>query len=45
MTMPAPFIQGGSLHRAAEALQEEVIEAYRESSTGLTVGRRTEAQA
>jgi hypothetical protein len=42
MTMPPPFVQGGSRHRAAEALQEEVKEARRESSTGLTVGRRSE---
>jgi hypothetical protein len=45
MTMPPPFIQGGSRHRAAEALQEAVKEAYRESGTGVTGGRRPEAHA
>jgi hypothetical protein len=45
MAMPPPFVQGGSLHRAAEALQEEVKKAQRESGAGLTVGRRTEPQA
>ena len=32
MTMPPPVVQGGSLHGAAEALEEEVKEAYRESA-------------
>ena len=45
MAMPPPFVQGGALHRAAEALQEEVKEAQREFGAGLTVGRRTEPQA
>ena len=45
MAMPPPFVQGGSLHRAAEALEEEVKEAQRESGARLTVGRRTEPQA
>ena len=45
MTMPPPFVQGGSLHGAAEALEEEGEEAQREFGTGLTVGRRTEPQA
>src|SRR6266511_3877540 len=45
MTMPPPFVHGGSLHRAAEALQEEVKEAQWESSASLTVRRRTEPQA
>ena len=40
MAMPPPVVQGGSLHGAAEALQEEVKEAQRESGAGLTVGRR-----
>jgi hypothetical protein len=44
MAMPPPFVQGGSLHGAAEALQEEVKKAQRESGAGLTVGRRTEPQ-
>jgi hypothetical protein len=39
MTMPPPFIQGGSLHDAAEVLQEEGEEAPREFRAGLTVGR------
>ena len=43
--MPPPFVQGGSLHRAAEALEEEVKEAQREFGARLTVGRRTEPQA
>lgn len=42
VAMPSPFAQGGSLHRAAEALQEEGKKAQRESGAGLTVGRRTE---
>jgi hypothetical protein len=45
MTMPQPVIQGGLLHGAAEALQEEVNEAYRESGAGLTVCRRRDPQA
>jgi hypothetical protein len=45
MTMPPPFVQGGALHGAAEALSEEVKEAYRESGAGLTVGRRREPSA
>jgi hypothetical protein len=42
VAMPLPFVQGGALHRAAEALQEEGKEASRESGTGLTGGRRAE---
>ena len=45
MPVPPPFIQGRPLHRAAEALQEEVKEASREPRTGLAVGRRTAPQA
>jgi hypothetical protein len=45
MAMPPSFVQGGSLHRAAEVLQEEVQEAPRESGAGLTVCRRTAPQA
>src|SRR4030095_8537264 len=45
VAMPSPFVQGGLLHRAAEALQEEGKKAQRESGAGLTVGRRTEPQA
>ena len=45
MALPPPFVQGGALHRAAEALEQEVKEAQRESGTSLTVGRRTEPQA
>jgi hypothetical protein len=43
MPMPPPFIQGGSLHGAAEALPEAVKAAPRESGAGLTGGRRREA--
>jgi hypothetical protein len=39
VAMQSPVVRGGSLHGAAEALQEEVKDAYRESGTGLTVGR------
>ena len=45
MAMPPACVQGGSLHRAAEVLQEEVKEAQRESGAGLTVCRRTAPQA
>ena len=45
MAMPPPVVQGGWLHRAAEALQAEVKKAPRESGAGLTGGRRTEPQA
>jgi hypothetical protein len=45
VAMPLPFVHGGALHRAAEALQEEVKEASRESGTGLTGGRRAEPSA
>ena len=45
MARPLPFVQGGALHRAAEALQEEVKEASRESGTGLTGGRRAAPSA
>ena len=45
MALPPPFVQGGSLHLAAEALKEENKETRREFGTGLTVGRRTEPQA
>lgn len=44
MALPPPIVQGGSLHRAAEAL-EEVKAAQRESGAGLTGDRRTEPQA
>jgi len=42
---PSPVVQGGLLHRAAEARQEEVKKASRESGAGLTGGRRTEPSA
>jgi hypothetical protein len=42
MAMPPPVVHSGSLDGAAEALQEEVKEAERESGPGLTVGRRAE---
>jgi len=45
MTVPPSFMQGGSLHGTAEALQEEVKKADRESGPGLTGGRRREAHA
>jgi hypothetical protein len=45
VAMPAPFGQSGSLHRAADARQEEVKKTPRESGAGLTVGRRTEPPA
>jgi hypothetical protein len=45
MALPPPFVQGGSLHRAAEALEQKVKEAQRESGTRLTGGRRTAPQA
>ena len=45
MAMPSPVVQGGSLHRSAEALEEESEEAQREFGTGLTVGCRAEPQA
>jgi hypothetical protein len=41
MTRPPPFVQGGSLYGAAEALEEEVEEAQRELGTRLTGSRRT----
>src|ERR671924_1339863 len=37
MTLPPPFVQGGSLHRAAEALEQEGEEVQREFGTSLTV--------
>ena len=43
--MPPPFVQGSSLHRAAEALEEEGEEVKREFGARLAVGRRTEPQA
>jgi hypothetical protein len=42
MAPPSPFVRGGALHGVAEALQEEVKEAYWESGPGVTVGRRRE---
>jgi hypothetical protein len=45
MAVPPPFVQCGSLHRAAETLEEEGEEAQREYGTSLTVGRRTALQA
>ena len=42
MTMPPPVVQGGLLHGAVEALQEEVKETPWESGASLTVGRRRE---
>jgi hypothetical protein len=44
MTMPPPFIQGGSLGSIAETLEEEGEEGEREFSARLAVGRRAEAQ-
>jgi hypothetical protein len=37
MAMPPPFVQGGALHGAAEALEQQVKEAQREFGTSLTV--------
>ena len=45
MALPSPLVQGGSLHRSSEALEEESEKASREFGTGLTVDRRTEPQA
>ena len=45
MAMPSPFVQGGSLHRSSEALEEESEEAQREFGAGLTVGCRAEPHA
>ena len=45
MARPPPFVQGGSLHRAAEARQAAVNKAPRASGAGLTVGRRPAPQA
>lgn len=42
MTMPPPVVPGSLLHGAAEALEEEVKEASREPSAGLTGGCRRE---
>jgi hypothetical protein len=42
MAMPLAFVRDAGLQGAAEARQEEVKEASRESGTGLTVGRRAE---
>src|SRR5262245_6694640 len=44
MPMPPPVVRGRSLCRAAEALQEGVKDAHRESGGGMTVGRRAEPQ-
>jgi hypothetical protein len=38
MTMPPLFVQGRSLHRGSEALEEALKEAQREFGTRLTVG-------
>jgi hypothetical protein len=45
MAMPAAFVQGGSLHRRSEALEEESEEAQWAFGTGLTVGCRAAPQA
>jgi hypothetical protein len=45
MAMPPPIVQGGSLHRSSEALEEESEEARREFGAGLTGGCRAEPQA
>jgi hypothetical protein len=45
VALPPSFVQGGALHGAAEALEQQVKEAQREFGTSLTVGRRTEPQA
>jgi hypothetical protein len=45
MPMPPAVVHGGALHGAAEALQEAVKDAPRESRAGLTIGRRGEPQA
>lgn len=43
--MPSPVIQGGALHRAAEALEQQGKAAPRACGTSLTGGRRTEPPA
>jgi hypothetical protein len=43
--MPPPVVQGGSLHRGSEALEEEREEAPREFGAGLTVGCGAEPHA
>jgi hypothetical protein len=45
MALPPPVVQGGSLPRAPETLEEESEEAPRESGSRVTIGRRTEPQA
>jgi hypothetical protein len=45
MALPPPFVQGGWLPSAAEALQEAGEEVERQFGTSLTVGRRTAPQA
>jgi hypothetical protein len=45
MALPPPFVQSGSLHGAAEALEQKVKDAQRESGMRLTGGRRTAPQA
>jgi hypothetical protein len=42
MAMPSAFVRETGLQGAAEALEEAVKEASRESGTGLTGGRRAE---
>ena len=45
MALPPPFVQGGSLHGATEALEEDGEEVEREFGTRVTVCRRTAPQA
>jgi hypothetical protein len=45
MAMPPAFARDAGLHRASEALEEEVKEAQREFGAGLTVCRCAGAQA
>jgi hypothetical protein len=42
MAMPSAFVRETELQGTAEAFQQEVKEAERESGTGMTVGRRRE---
>ena len=43
VAMPPSVVPGGALHRAAEALQQEVQDAQRESGAGLPVSRCAES--
>jgi hypothetical protein len=45
MAMPPPGVQGGSLHRSSEALEEERDEAPRECGAGWTGGCRAAPHA